>query len=337
VRRDSTVAAIVPAAGRSERMGQPKLLVEIGGEALIGRIATALRLGGADRVLIVVPPADSAEGPLLAAAARLAGAEVIIPRHRPSQMRESIELALAVLAGELPPRWVILTPADCPAITANLVAALLEQAARQPDRMIVPVSGARRGHPIVLPWDLAAEIPRLPSGAGVNALSQQHAGRLTELAVSIPDLGDDLDTPDDLSRWLERESRARSGDGQPGRGDPLLSGGEDDGSAGPPRRMTLEVRLFAMARERAGQTTIEVELPLGARVADLRAAIVHDLPLLAPLLPKTMIAVDEEYAADDRVLAPGSRIAVIPPVSGGSPSLAKNLLAQAPRYCGAKG
>jgi ThiS family len=36
------------------------------------------------------------------------------------------------------------------------------------------------------------------------------------------------------------------------------------------------------------------------------------------LLSKTMIAVDEEYAADDQVLAAGSRVAVIPPVSGGS-------------------
>ena len=31
-----------------------------------------------------------------------------------------------------------------------------------------------------------------------------------------------------------------------------------------------------------------------------------------------MIAVDEEYAGDDTPIPPGSRLAVIPPVSGGA-------------------
>jgi len=314
-----TIAAIVPAAGRSERMGRPKLLVTIGGQTLIGRLANVLRAGGADRVLVVVPPADSAEGPAVFAEAQAAGAEVIVPLTRPSEMRESIELALARLAHDRPPRWVILTPGDCPGVTPQLVAALLDQAAREPERMVIPVAQGRRGHPIVLPWELAAEIPRLPTGAGVNALVSEHARRLTELTVASPDICADLDTPDDLRRWLDRESPDSVPSGEPA-GSPSLSiGRPEDVAAGSPRRIKLEVRLFAMAKEQAGRTTVEVELPLGARVADLRAAIGHCLPALAPLLPKTMIAVDEEYAADDQVLAPGSRVAVIPPVSGGGP------------------
>jgi len=314
----STVVAVVPAAGRSERMGQPKLLMKIGGQTVIGRVATALRGGGADRVLVVVPPTDTFEGPLLAAEARAAGAEVIVPLERPSEMRDSIELALTGLARVDPPRWVILTPGDCPAVTPELVAALLAEAARQPDRMIVPVANQRRGHPIVLPWDLAAEILRLPSGTGVNALIERYASRLMELCVSSPDICDDLDTPDDLRRWLDRESPGSRPNGEPARDASLPAGGRNDEATGSPRRITLEVRLFAVARERAGRTTIEVDLPLGARVADLRAEIGQRVPGLAALLSRTMIAVDEEYAADDWVLTPGTRVAVIPPVSGGS-------------------
>ncbi len=313
-----TIAAIVPAAGRSERMGRPKLLVTIGGGTLISRVVNALRAGGADRVLVVAPPADSVEGPAILAEAQAGEAEVIVPLSRPPDMRASIELALLRLAQHGPPRWVILTPGDCPGVTPQVVAALIEEAAREPERMIIPITGGRRGHPIVLPWDLAAEIPRLPAGAGVNALVSEHARRITELTVASPDVSADLDTPADLRRWLDEESPGPLSSGQPAVSPLAPIGRPADEAAGSPDRIKLEVRLFAMAKERAGRTTVEVELPRGSRVADLRAAIGHRLPALAPLLSKTMIAVDEEYADDDQILAPGSRIAVIPPVSGGS-------------------
>ena len=44
------IAAVVPAAGSSKRMGQPKLLVEFDGHTLIGRVVGALRAGGVERV-----------------------------------------------------------------------------------------------------------------------------------------------------------------------------------------------------------------------------------------------------------------------------------------------
>ena len=39
------IAAVVPAAGRSARMGEPKLLLQFHGETLIGRVVTSLRRG----------------------------------------------------------------------------------------------------------------------------------------------------------------------------------------------------------------------------------------------------------------------------------------------------
>ncbi len=81
--------------------------------------------------------------------------------------------------------------------------------------------------------------------------------------------------------------------------------------------MRLEVRLFALARQRAGGPTLTVDLPEPACVADLRAALASACPDLAPMLPNLMIAVDAEYAADDRPIRPGAEVAAIPPVSGG--------------------
>lgn len=81
--------------------------------------------------------------------------------------------------------------------------------------------------------------------------------------------------------------------------------------------MRVEVRLFAVAGDLAGRRTVEVELPAGATVADLRRALTGQWPALEALGPRLLIAVNQDYAPDDRVLAPGDEVAGIPPVSGG--------------------
>jgi molybdopterin synthase catalytic subunit/molybdopterin converting factor small subunit len=79
--------------------------------------------------------------------------------------------------------------------------------------------------------------------------------------------------------------------------------------------MEVTVRLFAMLRERAGGAReVTLSLPDGARVSDALAALGDVAP---PELPLVM-AVNREYARDDRVLDAGDELALIPPVSGGS-------------------
>lgn len=81
--------------------------------------------------------------------------------------------------------------------------------------------------------------------------------------------------------------------------------------------MRVELKLFAVARQRLGAGSIALELPEGATVADLKNSLVESQPALAPLLPNLLIAVDNEYAPDDRPIPAGAEVAAIPPVSGG--------------------
>jgi molybdopterin synthase catalytic subunit len=73
------------------------------------------------------------------------------------------------------------------------------------------------------------------------------------------------------------------------------------------------VLLFAGLRERAGSSQLELELPDGANVNDA----LNELMDLTNGLPVVM-AVNHEYADEDRVLHGGDEVALIPPVSGGS-------------------
>jgi molybdopterin converting factor subunit 1 len=81
--------------------------------------------------------------------------------------------------------------------------------------------------------------------------------------------------------------------------------------------MTLTVQLFARARDLAGTATLTVGLPPGATVAELRRALAVAAPALAPLLPRCAVAVNGDFAAEERALAPTDEVAVLPPVSGG--------------------
>lgn len=81
--------------------------------------------------------------------------------------------------------------------------------------------------------------------------------------------------------------------------------------------MIVTVKLFATLRREAGTGELELDLPAGATVADAVAALrAGALPWL-PGRETFAVAVDREYAKDDAVLAPGSELALVPPVSGG--------------------
>ena len=81
--------------------------------------------------------------------------------------------------------------------------------------------------------------------------------------------------------------------------------------------MRFQVKLFAVARQVTGLDTIDVCLPDGATVGQLRNELACQSPSLGPLMPHLMIAVDSNYADDTRTLRAGDEIACIPPVSGG--------------------
>lgn len=77
------------------------------------------------------------------------------------------------------------------------------------------------------------------------------------------------------------------------------------------------VQLFASWSDSLGPE-VEVDLPDGARVGDLLAALTEQAKSksLKPL-PKPLVAVNQRYAKADTLLSAGDELAIIPPVAGG--------------------
>ncbi len=81
--------------------------------------------------------------------------------------------------------------------------------------------------------------------------------------------------------------------------------------------MLISILFFAGLRDRAKTHRAELELPEGATVADLKAAVIQKFPAVAPLLPNALISVNQQYAGEMEGIPRGAEVAFFPPVSGG--------------------
>lgn len=80
---------------------------------------------------------------------------------------------------------------------------------------------------------------------------------------------------------------------------------------------SIQVRLFARARDLAGADRVTLSLSEGATVGDLRRRLAESYPKLAGLLERSAFAVNDEFAEDRQPLPREAEIALLPPVSGG--------------------
>jgi molybdenum cofactor cytidylyltransferase len=193
--------AVIPAAGRSVRMGQPKLLLPWAGTTVIEHVVAAWRASRASTVVLVAHPDDYE----LAERARACDAAVVQPEAPPPEMKDSVRAALAYIRREYDPRdpdaW-LLAPADMPQLNAPLIDRVIRAyeasiAAGEPTAIWAPAFGGRRGHPVLFPWSLAVQVDRLGPSEGLNLLVARSEVRTIEVQAAEPA---DLDTPEDYER-----------------------------------------------------------------------------------------------------------------------------------------
>ncbi len=82
--------------------------------------------------------------------------------------------------------------------------------------------------------------------------------------------------------------------------------------------MTITVKFFALARDRAGIAETQLEVPVIATVDSVAKTIAKRFPELSSMLPKVAFAINQSYVTADVLLKNGDELAVIPPVSGGA-------------------
>lgn len=195
--------AIIPAAGRSQRMGRPKLLLPWGTGTLIEHVIGIWKASQVQRIVLVAHPHDDQ----MAQLAANAGAEVVQPVVAPPDMKASVRAALDYLSPsepELTDAW-LLAPADMPGLTAAAINRLVDAyAGSWPQdgrgyRVWVASCQGRPGHPVLFPWSLAPEVSMLGVDEGLDVLVRRHPVERVEVGEDA--VSADLDTPQDYERW----------------------------------------------------------------------------------------------------------------------------------------
>jgi molybdenum cofactor cytidylyltransferase len=187
---------LLPAAGRSARMGRPKLALPLGAETVVEHTIAAFRQAGLERILLVT---DSSL-PDLGFLVSKAGGELLLLQHRTADMRATVDLGLDHLLAKYRPSPhdnLLLCPADHPGLEASAVQQLLDARAAQPERsLFVPTHDGKRGHPILLTWAAAQRLRASPSDVPVNVFVRGLGQETVEVPVQCLGVIQDLDTPE---------------------------------------------------------------------------------------------------------------------------------------------
>ncbi len=195
----SQIHVVIPAAGHSRRMGQPKLLMQLNGETLIARLLRQLSTCPFASISVLARNSDK----LLQQAFLSAHARLVTPDHDSQDMRESVELLVKDLHDNFTPGenagWLLI-PGDHPVVKPQVLESLLDHWSESPDHIVLPTFQSRRGHPTLFPWASTACLSEIPRDQGLNWLTRSGHFTVSEAECNEESILWDIDTPEDFER-----------------------------------------------------------------------------------------------------------------------------------------
>ncbi|MDB5687681.1 MAG: nucleotidyltransferase family protein [Rhizorhabdus sp.] len=152
-----TVGAIILAAGSARRMGEDKLLADLGGKPMIRYVVDAVAAAGLPMPLVAVPPGR--EG--LVAALDGYARPIVVADHA-----EGMGRSLAAAVGAIPTDWraVIICLGDMPFVGPALLAELASRG--EEGSIVTPMFEGRRGNPVAWGCDYFADLAKLAGDRG---------------------------------------------------------------------------------------------------------------------------------------------------------------------------
>ncbi len=189
------IGAVVLAAGRSTRMGLPKLLLPWGRSTVIGHGVASLALAGITDIVVVTGPHRRAIDDALAG---LPARTAHNPCYRDNQMLTTVRVGLSALAPGV--QAAVIALGDQPMVPVPAIRAVAAAALRPDVDVALPCFAGRRGHPLAVSRRVWSALIAAPPSASMREVMRSHHARTATVEVPWEAVLWDLDTPADYAR-----------------------------------------------------------------------------------------------------------------------------------------
>ncbi|HPH95159.1 MAG TPA: nucleotidyltransferase family protein [Anaerolineaceae bacterium] len=189
------IGAVVLAAGLSQRMGRPKMILPWGSSTVIGQVVDVLIQSGSMPVVVVTggwqaEVEQALQGKLVQM--------VFNPDYANGEMLCSLQEGLRSLPAAC--EAALLALGDQPQIDPTTVRALLGAYRQKPAPVVMPSYQMRRGHPWLLRRDTWPEIWSLKPPQTLRDFLTKYKDAIQYVVVDTPLILEDMDTPEDYER-----------------------------------------------------------------------------------------------------------------------------------------
>lgn len=187
------ISAIILAAGRSTRMGRPKMLLPWGGTTVLGQVIETLRRAGIADVLVVTGGAHEQVEEI---AAEANATTIHNEDFESEEMLASLQCGLRQQKPEVEAALVCL--GDQPQVEERSVRSVCEAFRKNKSTLVAPSYQMRRGHPWLVGRALWGELLQMRAPQSPRDFLNAHEHEIEYVIVDTSSVITDLDTPEDF-------------------------------------------------------------------------------------------------------------------------------------------
>lgn len=193
-------SAIILAAGKSTRMGEPKPLVRFGKQTFLETILQNFKNTGIEDVLIVL----GYKAEQIAKELNLPPDDFAINKNYQLGQFSSVQTGVKNLQSNC--TGVFLALVDQPQIGSNVLTKIRKAFEENSGKIAIPTFKGKRGHPPVLPKWLFSEILTANPTQKASALIRNHPDEIYELEIDDESILWNINTKENLKRALSSYS-----------------------------------------------------------------------------------------------------------------------------------
>ena len=192
--------AIILAAGKSKRMGKPKLLLPFGEKTIIETVIQNVILSKVDKILVVLGSnQDKIEEKI-----KDLPIETVVNSHYTKGMLSSVQCGFRSIPKNA--RAVLVMLGDQPSISSTIINKIIDKFKSTKKGVILPVNKNKRGHPVLIDIKYRDKVERLNPDIGLRELIHNHPEDIMEVELETSNILKDIDNMNDYKRELKNSN-----------------------------------------------------------------------------------------------------------------------------------